>query len=176
MSRATVVASSTTSVTSATTVRSNRPAVKRLSSFVSLTATMRHLFICTLLCTLAIPALAQTTHSLHPPRQVKRSDQARNSARVIDWENRVMSRVMSKDPKVRAIARDALVQGAGHSLPLLRRFLHRRNEDLHLETFRIIQRIGPLAIPLLVELLRDERTSIRLGSLNELIDLAPDTE
>jgi outer membrane protein assembly factor BamB/HEAT repeat protein len=133
---------------------------------------MRHLFICTLLCTLAIPALAQTTRSLPQPRQVKRSDQARNSARVIDWENRVMS----KDPKVRAIAEAALVQGAGGSLPLLRRFLNRRNEDLHLETFEIIRRIGPPAIPLLVELLRDERTSFRRFAADALIDLPPDTE
>jgi outer membrane protein assembly factor BamB/HEAT repeat protein len=91
---------------------------------------------------------------------------------VIDWENRVLS----KDLKVRAIAVAALVQGAERSLPLLRRFLNRRNEDLHLETFKIIQRIGPPAIPLLVEVLRDDRTSLRLGALNELIDLAPDTE
>lgn len=133
---------------------------------------MQHFFICTLLCTLAIPALAQTTRSLPQPRQVKRSDQARNSAQVIDWENRVMA----KDPKVRAIAEATLVQGAGRSLPLLRRFLNRRNEDLHLETFEIIRRIGPPAIPLLVELLRDERTSFRRSAADELIDLAPDTE
>src|SRR4029453_14970008 len=133
---------------------------------------MRHLFMCTLLCTLAIPALAQTGRSLPLPRQVKRSDQTMNSAQVIDWENRLMS----KDPKVRAIAQAALVQGAGRSVPLLRRLLNRRNEDLHLETFKIIQRIGPPAIPLLVELLRDERTSLRRGAVNELIDLVPDTE
>jgi outer membrane protein assembly factor BamB len=95
-----------------------------------------------------------------------------NSAQVIDWEKRVMS----KDAKVRAIAEAALVQRAGRSLPLLRQFLNRRNEDLHLETFQIIQRIGPPAIPLLVELLRHKRTSFRLSALNELIDLAPDTE
>jgi outer membrane protein assembly factor BamB/HEAT repeat protein len=133
---------------------------------------MRHLFICTLLCTLAIPALAQTTRSLPQPRQVKRSDQARDAAQVIDWENRVMS----KDSKVRAVAQAALVQGAGRSLPLLRRFLNRRNEDLHQKTFEIIQRIGPPAIPLLAELLRDERTSLRRSAADELIDLAPDTE
>ena len=63
---------------------------------------------------------------------------------------------MANDPKVRAIAEAALVQGAGRSLPLLRRFLNRRNEDLHLETFEIIRRIGPPAIPLLVNLLRHE--------------------
>jgi len=133
---------------------------------------MRHLFICSLLFAFAIPALAQTTRSLPQPRQAKRSDQARNSAQVIDWENRVMS----KDPKVRAIAETALVQGAGRSLPLLRRFLNRQNEDLHLETFEIIRRLGSAAIPLLVELLRHEQTSFRRFAADALIDLAPDTE
>ncbi len=132
---------------------------------------MRHLFICSLLCTFAIPALAQTTRSLPQPRQAKRLNQAQNSAQVIDWENRVMS----KDPKVRAIAETALVQGAGRSLPLLRRFLNRQNEDLHLETFEIIRRLGPSAIPLLVELLRHEQTSFRRFAADALIDLAPDT-
>jgi outer membrane protein assembly factor BamB/HEAT repeat protein len=142
------------------------------NSFVRLAATMRHFIICTLLCTLATPALAQTTRSTSQPRPVKRSDQTRNSAQVIDWENRVMS----KDSKVRATAEAALVQGAASSLPLLRRFINRRNEDLDLKTFEIIQRIGPPAIPLLVDLLRHERTSLRRSAVNELIDLAPDTE
>jgi outer membrane protein assembly factor BamB/HEAT repeat protein len=128
------------------------------------------LFIGTLLCALAIPALAQTTRSL--PQAPTRSDEARNSAQVNEWEHRVMS----KDPKVRAIAEAALVQGAPRSLPLLRGFLNRRNVDLHLKTFKIIQRIGPPAIPLLVDLLRDERVSIRRSAVNELIDLVPDIE
>ena len=115
---------------------------------------MRHVFICTLLSILPIPALAQT----------KGSD--------LDWANRVMA----NDPRVRATAEAALVQGAGRSLPLLRRFLDRGDEDLNLRTFKIIQRIGPPAIPLLVELLRDERLSIRRSAVDELIDLAPDTE
>jgi HEAT repeat protein len=113
---------------------------------------MRHLFICTLLCVLTTPALAQSTRSL-------------------DWEKRVMA----KDPKVRAIADAALVQGGARSLPLLRRLLSRRNEDLHLATFEIIRRIGPPAIPLLVDLLRDARVDIRRSAADALIDLAPDT-
>ncbi len=75
---------------------------------------------------------------------------------------------MANDPKVRAIAEAALVQGAGRSLPLLRRLLNRGNEDLHLVTFEIIRRIGPPAIPLLVELLRDERVSIRGSAVRSL--------
>src|SRR5688500_17474949 len=133
---------------------------------------MRHLFICTLLCISAIPALAQTTRSLPKPSGVKRSDQARNSARMIDWE----SRVMSKDPKVRASARAALVQGAARSLPLLRRFLTSDNEDLHRRTFEIIRQIGPPAIPLLVQLLRHRQIDFRRFAADALIDLAPDTE
>ena len=112
---------------------------------------MRHVFICTLLCLPPMPVLAQTT---------------------LDWENRLMA----DDPKVRAIAEAALVQAAGRSLPLLKRFLNRGNEDLHLVSFEIIRRIGPSAIPLLVDLLRDERVSIRRSAVDPLIDLAPYTE
>jgi HEAT repeat protein len=43
-------------------------------------------------------------------------------------------------------------------------------------TFQVIQRIGPSAIPLLVDLLRHESGSIRRGAISELIDLAPPTE
>jgi outer membrane protein assembly factor BamB/HEAT repeat protein len=106
-------------------------------------------------------ALPQTESSL-----------SRTPALVRDWANRLLS----NDPKVRAAAEAALVKGAGRSLPLLRRFLDPRHEDLHGVTFEIIQRIGPPAIPLLVELLRDERDSIRRSAVNELVDLAPHTE
>jgi HEAT repeat protein/outer membrane protein assembly factor BamB len=91
---------------------------------------------------------------------------------VRDWTNRLLA----NDPKVRATAKTTLVQGAGRSLPLLRRFLSSRNEDLHLETFEIIRRIGPPAIPLLANLLRDRRTSIRQSAVDALIDLAPETD
>src|SRR5262245_58609055 len=100
---------------------------------------MRHLFICTLLSILPVPVLAQTTRSLRPPHQAKRFG---NSASVSDWANRLMA----NDPKVRAIAEDALVQRGRRSLPLLKRFLNSLNQDLHLETFEIIRRIGPPAI------------------------------
>ncbi|HEY9503448.1 MAG TPA: PQQ-binding-like beta-propeller repeat protein [Pyrinomonadaceae bacterium] len=139
-----------------------------------LSATMRHLFICTLLGILAIhaPAQTQTTRSVPQPRQVKRAGQTMKSAEVLDWENRVTS----KDLKIRATAEAALVQGAGSSLPILRRFLNRRNEELHKQTFEIIRRIGPPAIPLLVELLRDKRNDFRGFAADAFIDLAPDTE
>jgi HEAT repeat protein/outer membrane protein assembly factor BamB len=83
---------------------------------------------------------------------------------------------LATDPKVRATAEATLVQGAQHSLPLLKRFLNGEQEDLHVVTFEIIQRIGPPAIPLLAELLRHERDSIRRSAVNELIDLVPHTE
>jgi outer membrane protein assembly factor BamB len=133
---------------------------------------MRHVFILTLFCILQIPVHAQTTRSLPQPRQAGASDFSVSSASVRDWANRLMA----GDPKVRAIAEATLVQGGPRSLPLLRRFLNRPNEDLHVVTFEIIQRIGPPAIPLLVDLLRDERTSMRRSAVNELIDLAPHTE
>jgi len=91
---------------------------------------------------------------------------------VRDWEGRLLA----DDPKVRAVAEATLVQGGPRSLPLLRRFINRDNEDLHKVTFEIIQRIGPPAIPLLVELLRHEQDSIRRSAVSELIDLVPHTE
>jgi outer membrane protein assembly factor BamB len=116
------------------------------------------------------PVPTQTTGALPQPSQTKDWDLSRQSAS--DWANRVTS----NDPKVRAIAEAALVEGAGRSLPLLRRFLNGRNEDLHLKTLEIIRRIGPPAIPLLVDLLRDGRVSIRRSAVDALIDLAPDTD
>jgi outer membrane protein assembly factor BamB/HEAT repeat protein len=126
---------------------------------------MRQLFICTLLCILPLEVPAQTTRSLPQPRQA-------DSAQVLDWANRLTA----KDPKIRAIAEAALVKGAGRSLPLLRRLLNRGDEDLDLRTFEIIRRIGPPAIPLLVELLRHEQVSFRRDAADALIDLAPETE
>jgi HEAT repeat protein/outer membrane protein assembly factor BamB len=123
---------------------------------------MRRLFVCTLLCVLPLPVLAQPTGS----------ELSRNPALALDWANRVTA----DDPKVRAAAEAALVQGAGRSLPLLRRFLERGDESLDLEAFEIIRRIGPPAIPLLVDLLRDERVSVQRSAVDALIDLAPDTE
>ena len=50
------------------------------------------------------------------------SSLSRNPARVSDWANRLLA----NDPKVRATAEAALVQGAERSLPLLRRLLDPR--------------------------------------------------
>jgi len=133
---------------------------------------MRHVFILTLFCLLQIPGLAQTARSVPQPRQAQGSNLSLNSASVRDWANRLMA----KDPKVRAIAEDTLVHGAPRSLPLLRRLLNRPDEHLHVVTFEIIQRIGPPAIPLLVDLLRDERFAVRRSAVSELIDLTPHTE
>src|SRR5215203_3062099 len=130
-----------------------------------------HRLLCTLLCILPVPVLAQTTRSLPQPRQARGSDLSINSASVRDWENRLLA----NDPKVRATAEAALVQEARRSLPLLRRFLNPGHEDLHVVTFKIIQRIGPPAIPLLVNLLGHELDSIRRSAVDELVDLAPHT-
>ncbi|HET9313942.1 MAG TPA: HEAT repeat domain-containing protein, partial [Vicinamibacteria bacterium] len=116
--------------------------------------TLRHLFIGALLGIVPTPVLAQAKD---PDR---------------DWA----SRVTAGDPKVRATAEAELVQGPARALPLLRRFLDRDDEALHLATFEIVRRIGPPAIPLLVAMLRDERVSIRRHAVDCLIDLAPDTE
>lgn len=82
---------------------------------------------------------------------------------------------MSKDAKVRTTAQATLVHDAGRSLPLLRRFLNADNEELRLETFEIIRRIGPPAIPLLVELLRHRDVSFRRFAADACIDMTPDT-
>src|SRR5262249_33040076 len=89
-----------------------------------------------------------------PPRT--QSGSSTNPALVRDWT----SRLLSTDPKVRATAEAALVHMSPRSLALLRRFLNSGQDDLHVVTFEIIRRIGPPAIPLLVELLRHEVVSI----------------
>ena len=119
---------------------------------------MRHLFLCTLLFILPISVPAQTRTV---PRQTN----------VRDWANRVTSR----DAKIRTTAEAELVQGAGRSLPLLRRLLNTDNEDLQLETFEIIRQIGPAAIPLLLDLLRHQDVSFRRFAADAFIDLTPDT-
>jgi outer membrane protein assembly factor BamB/HEAT repeat protein len=104
-----------------------------------------------------------------PPTE---SSLSRNPALVAGWADRLLA----GDAPLRATAEAALVQGARRSLPLLRRLLDRDDERLHAVTFEVIQRIGPPAIPLLVELLRHESESIRRRAIDELIDLAPHTE
>ena len=111
-------------------------------------------------------ALSQSS----PPRT--ESNRSGDSAVVRHWSDRLLA----KDPTARATAEAALVQGAQRSFPLLKRFLASEHEDLHAVTFQVIQRIGPPAIPLLVELLRHESDSIRRIAADELIDLAPHTE
>jgi outer membrane protein assembly factor BamB/HEAT repeat protein len=94
------------------------------------------------------------------------------AAQVDDWSGRLLA----KDPKVRAAAESTLVQGAQRSFPLLKRLLTSEDENLHVVTFEVIQRIGPPALPLLVDLLRHESVSIRRRAVDELIDLTPHTE
>ena len=116
--------------------------------------------------------LSQGVALSQSPLPQTESSLSRNPALVRDWANRLLA----NDPKVRATAEAALVQGARRSLPLLRRFLDPGHEDLHVVTFEIIRRIGPPAIPLLVDLLRHEWDSIRRSAVDALIDLAPHTE
>ncbi len=116
--------------------------------------------------------LSQGVALSQSPLPQTESSLSRNPALVRDWANRLLA----NDPKVRATAEAALVKGAGRSLPLLRRFLDPRHEDLHVATLEIIRRIGPPAIPLLVELLRHESDSVRRSAADALIDLAPHTE
>src|SRR4030095_10756168 len=104
-----------------------------------------------------------------PPTQ---SSLSTSAAVVRDW----VSRLQAKDPKVRATAEAALVQGAPRSFALLKRFLTPEHEDVHMVTLEIIRRIGPPAIPLLVDLLRHESDTVRRNAADAFIDLAPYTE
>jgi len=122
----------------------------------------RSVVIVTLVCALQTAGFAQA----------KGPDLSTSAASVRDWADRLMDR----DPQVRAIADDTLVEQAPRSLPLLRRLLNSPDEDLQVVTVEIIRRIGPPAIPLLVDLLRDQRVSIRRDAVDALIDLSPHTE
>jgi HEAT repeat protein/outer membrane protein assembly factor BamB len=115
--------------------------------------------------------LSQAVALSQSPLPQTESSLSRNPALVRDWANRLLA-----NPTVRATAQAALVQVGRRSFPLLRRFLDPEDEDLHTMAFQIIQRIGPPAIPLLVDLLRHESDSIRRRAIDELIDLAPYTE
>ncbi len=124
------------------------------------------------LAAIVAAGLGQAT-ALHPaPLPQTKSSLSTDAALVRDWS----SRLLADDPKVRASAEAALVAGGTRSLPLLRRFLDPPQEDLQEVTFEILQRIGPAAIPLLEELLRHDRDSVRRGAASELVDLAPHTE
>jgi len=117
-------------------------------------------------------ALSQTVALAQSPLPQTQSSLSASPARVRDWANRLLA----KDPKIRASAEASLVQGSQRSLPLLRRFLTPEHEDLHVVTLEIIRRIGPPAIPLLVDLLRHQSDSIRRDAVDALIDLSPNTE
>src|SRR5262245_29898250 len=117
-------------------------------------------------------ALSQAVALTQSPPPKTQSGLSTSSARVRDWA----PRLTADDPKVRATAKATLAREGPRSFPLLRRFLTPEHEDLHVVTFEIIQRIGPAAIPLLVDLLRHESDSIRQSAIDELIDLAPHTE
>ena len=119
-----------------------------------------------------VAALSQAVTLSQSPLPQTQPSLSTNPASMRSWANRLLAH----DPKMRAAAQDALVQGAQRSLPLLRRFLSPEHEDLHAVTFEIIRRIGPPAIPLLVDLLRHEWESIRRSAVDVLIDFAPHTE
>ena len=124
---------------------------------------MRRVFICALLCLLLTPALEPFS---------LRTALAQTPDSVRAWEERLLDR----DPKVRASAEAALAKGAQRSLPVLRQLLSRQDEDLQAATFEVIRRIGPPAIPMLVDLLRDQDVFIRRNAVDTLIDFAPHTE
>ena len=127
-------------------------------------------FILPLLCILQISLSAQTTRSVSPPPQSR--DPFPASVSADEWA----ARLLATDPKVRALAEATLVKAAPRSLPALRRLLAGADENVHVATLEIVRRIGPPAIPVLVDLLRDQRVSMRREAVDALIDLTPQTE
>jgi outer membrane protein assembly factor BamB/HEAT repeat protein len=119
------------------------------------------------LCACLTPAIVLSQSPL-PPTE---SSLAKNPSLIDDWAERLRS----TDPKVRAAAEDALADGT-RGQALLTRLLAPEYEDLHVATLEIIRRIGPPAIPMLVDLLRHEWNAIRQNAADALIDLAPDTD
>ncbi len=93
-------------------------------------------------------------------------------ARVEAWA----TRLLADDPKTRTAAEAELIKGAQRSFPLLRAFLAPEHQDLHAVALETVRRIGPPAMPLLVQMLSHEFTSIRRDAADALIDLAPHTE
>lgn len=108
-----------------------------------------------------------------PPSMVLPSDSSpsANPAQVRDWAKRLRS----QDPKIRLAAEADLVEGGSRSLPVLKPLLDPEHQDLQATSFKVLQRIGPPAIPLLAELLRHPSLSVRRSAVDELIDLAPHT-
>lgn len=131
---------------------------------------LRLLFVAGL-CVVGVCLAARDTFASAPAVPSER-DLSKNPEIAADWGDRVIG----TDSTVRAGAEAVLVEGAERSLPLLKRFLDTRNENLHRESFEIIRRIGPGAIPLLQEMLSDQRAAIRRSAVDILIDLAPETE
>src|SRR5687767_4704112 len=106
----------------------------------------------TALAMVVAAGLSQAVALSQTPQPPTASSLSKNPDLVGDWSDRLQA----SDPKVRATAEAALVQEGRGSFALLRRFLGPEREGLHVVTFQIIQRIGPPAIPLLVDLLRHE--------------------
>jgi outer membrane protein assembly factor BamB/HEAT repeat protein len=125
-----------------------------------------------LLVSALLLAVASTSASSGKPALPMEAGHPSEPALTSEWADLLLA----KDPKVRARAQVALVQKGQGSFPVLKGLLEPEREELRVASFQIIQRIGPPAIPLLVELLRDKSKSIRRAAISELIDLAPHTE
>ena len=98
---------------------------------------------------------------------------SREPALARQWADRLED----NDPRTLAAATTMLAEGGARALPLLKRFLLEiRDEHLRQQAFELLRRIGPDAIPLLTEALRQGAVSIRREAVSILIDLAPDTE
>ena len=86
------------------------------------------------------------------------------------------ARLAESNRQARAAAVEALAQAGAKSLPLLERFLRSGDQDLLEQTFDLLHRLGPVAMPTLTEMLKHPNKGMRLAAVDVLIDLAPDTE
>jgi outer membrane protein assembly factor BamB/HEAT repeat protein len=120
---------------------------------------------------LLVVAVTQAVALSQTPSLPTASSLTRHPSLAQEWAGRLLA----GDPKVRSSSEAVLVDGGHRSLPLLRRLLTPEHEDVHVVTFEIVRRIGPPAIPLLVELLRDEWDVNRRNAADALIDLSPET-
>src|SRR5690349_19372604 len=104
---------------------------------------------------LVLTALMLNACAPGPPGPDARDDATVRELPPESWA----ARLTADDPRVRADATTELAAASPRSLPLLRRLLHARDEDVRLAAFNVVYRIGPRAIPLLTEMLADERVT-----------------
>src|SRR4051812_21523085 len=110
------------------------------------------------------PQVSLATQEMHLPTD---AELARNPELGRQWGDRLIN----NDPKLREKTEATLLHAGADSLPVLKRLARSRDQKLRLAAFGIIRQIGPPAIPLVIELLREARPAVRYDAVGILIDL-----